>query len=346
MYCATTTSPQTRYIVPALCARSTCDAGVPPRRRFRRVIRNPRLFLSHIANRSPRIPYTANHDTHMRSARGSLPSSLGQPLLRLATTTFSTALVSQYDTPPRISSFRQRPSRSPPPCTTHITTRTPAAVSSASGGRSSPPRRLLSQCEPLLQISALVALPRPSAPQSTPPACAATAVAVPHFIRLLRRIPKTTHRTSMPGTGGSPFPSHAPRSSPARPSSSMIFAPTAPPLPLAHGALLTRRINSRHRRTLPRTAGAMCPAARMHSAPRFSAAAMQLVRARFSARSSKPARTTPRRHDEQREGRRGADAGALDLTSCPYRHDPERAQQFSPLFWLCRAAARGCVYAD
>ncbi|KAJ7231541.1 hypothetical protein C8J57DRAFT_1580765 [Mycena rebaudengoi] len=124
------------------------------------------------------------------------------------------------------------------------------SVPSASGGRSSSPRRLLSQCELLLQNSALVALPRPSAPQSTPPACAATAVAVPHLIRLLRRIPKTTHRTtSMPGTGGSPSPSHAPRSSPARPSSPMIFAPTAPPLPLAHGALLTRRINSRRRHT-------------------------------------------------------------------------------------------------
>ncbi|KAJ7209840.1 hypothetical protein C8J57DRAFT_1257386 [Mycena rebaudengoi] len=129
---------------------------------------------------------------------------------------------------PRIFCFRQRPSQ-PPPTAHHTSRRAPPAPYPVPTARARP----LSQCKLLLQKSALVAFPHPSAPQPAPPACAATAVAVPHRIPLARRllargksiifgaplgpIPKTTHgATGVPTADGSPSPSRAPRSSPPR----------------------------------------------------------------------------------------------------------------------------------
>ncbi|KAJ7240040.1 hypothetical protein C8J57DRAFT_1527781 [Mycena rebaudengoi] len=123
-----------------------------------------------------------------------------------------------------------------------MTTRTPNAVSSVSGGPSSSPRRLLSRYD-LLQNSTLIHVPaEPPAPQPAPPACATTAVAVPHRIRLVRLLLarpeyassplyawthfQDTHRTtSAPSTYGSPSPSLAPRSLPPPHPPPSLFAP-------------------------------------------------------------------------------------------------------------------------
>ncbi|KAJ7248767.1 hypothetical protein C8J57DRAFT_1522237 [Mycena rebaudengoi] len=176
--------------------------------------RATRLFLSHLARgRTPLTTCPASRQLSLVAWAASIASLPAPSIVSNA---------SRQDTPPRIFSFRQRPSQPPLPRTTHLDAHS-TAVPSASGERSSSPRRLLSQCELLLQNSALVALPRFSAPQPAPPACAATAVAVPHRIPLARRllargksiifgaplgrIPKTTHgATNVPSADSSPSP--------------------------------------------------------------------------------------------------------------------------------------------